>query len=357
MKYIVYCTINIVNNKIYIGVHGTNEPYKFDNYLGCGVYANSPKSYNKGETPFKAAVHKYGPKNFRRITLFVLETLQEALELESKIVDENFLSRKNVYNITLGGGYPPLLEKKVYQYDLKGNFIKEWKSIVSITNELNCNKDMITMVVKDKRSFCKNYWSYNKYEKLNIEKFRTSLFDNYIYRYSKDGILLNTFKSFKEASDFLDLDIRAIKNANYECKLLEGCYYSYNDFEYIKKFSNELYIKNHEIYEYDILNNKINKYKNFNELYLLKHIKFSKLRRSIINRTYIKNCFYDLIEINSENIKCKKRQNVNVLQYDLNGNLIKEWKTITSCMKNGFPSIRKHLIENTEYKGYIFKFK
>ena len=36
MKYIVYQTINVVNNKVYIGVHKTETPYIFDGYLGCG---------------------------------------------------------------------------------------------------------------------------------------------------------------------------------------------------------------------------------------------------------------------------------------------------------------------------------
>lgn len=36
-KYIVYQTINLVNNKIYIGVHKTVDPTVFDGYIGCGV--------------------------------------------------------------------------------------------------------------------------------------------------------------------------------------------------------------------------------------------------------------------------------------------------------------------------------
>lgn len=32
MKYIVYLTTNIVNNKIYVGVHGTKDPTVFDGY-------------------------------------------------------------------------------------------------------------------------------------------------------------------------------------------------------------------------------------------------------------------------------------------------------------------------------------
>jgi len=40
MKYIVYKTTNKINNYIYIGVHKTVNPNVFDNYLGCGCYAD-----------------------------------------------------------------------------------------------------------------------------------------------------------------------------------------------------------------------------------------------------------------------------------------------------------------------------
>jgi hypothetical protein len=79
MKYIVYLTTNIINNYIYVGVHKTDSIDKFDGYLGCGVYTNSPKSYNCQETAFQCAVAKYGPKNFKRKTLKVFETLEQAL--------------------------------------------------------------------------------------------------------------------------------------------------------------------------------------------------------------------------------------------------------------------------------------
>lgn len=38
MKYIVYQTTSKINNKIYIGVHKTEDPDTFDGYLGNGVY-------------------------------------------------------------------------------------------------------------------------------------------------------------------------------------------------------------------------------------------------------------------------------------------------------------------------------
>ena len=68
MKYIVYQTVNKVNNKIYIGVHGT-ETDDFDGYIGNGISIYRPATYMNPKTPFQFAVKKYGVKNFIRTTL------------------------------------------------------------------------------------------------------------------------------------------------------------------------------------------------------------------------------------------------------------------------------------------------
>ena len=103
MEYIVYLTICTVNRKIYVGIHETEDSNVYDQYLGCGVYANKPSSYKKSKTPFQCAVNKYGPKNFRRITLRVYKTRKEASDMEAYIVDEEFIKRSDTYNIKLGG--------------------------------------------------------------------------------------------------------------------------------------------------------------------------------------------------------------------------------------------------------------
>ena len=214
MKYIVYLTTNLINNKIYIGVHGTEDPNKWDHYLGCAVFDNVPNSYNKRQTPFQCAVAKYGPKNFNRKTLRIFDNLQDALDLERWLVCPSFIERTDTYNITLGGGIPPTLEKRIYQYDLDGNFIKEWKSIISITKNFNCNKDRIRMVIDDKRSFEASYWTEEYYEKLDTKEYRPSSRGS-IRQYTTYGKFLKSFKNTTEAAKALDIDRSKITNAIY----------------------------------------------------------------------------------------------------------------------------------------------
>jgi hypothetical protein len=114
MKYIVYQTINKVNNKIYIGVHKTENPDIFDGYLGNGIYVNKPSSYQKGKYPLQNAILKYGIKSFYRITLKEFDSLEEALQLEAILVDSKFIKRTDTYNCTEGGQLPPVTTKQVY---------------------------------------------------------------------------------------------------------------------------------------------------------------------------------------------------------------------------------------------------
>lgn len=103
MKTILYITVNTINNKIYIGVHSTKNPDIFDGYLGCGCYFNQPSTYKNSKTPFQYAINKYGVNAFRRYTLAVFDTAEEAFSLESKIVNEEFIKKPYVYNAIVGG--------------------------------------------------------------------------------------------------------------------------------------------------------------------------------------------------------------------------------------------------------------
>jgi hypothetical protein len=88
MHYIVYKITNIVNEKIYIGVHRTIDID--DNYFGSGV-------------ALKNAIKKHGINNFQKEVLFVFDNESEMFEKEKEIVNEEFVKRSDVYNLTIGG--------------------------------------------------------------------------------------------------------------------------------------------------------------------------------------------------------------------------------------------------------------
>jgi hypothetical protein len=88
MYHLIYQTTNLINNKIYVGVHSTKT--EEDGYLGSGLN-------------LKRAIKKYGKENFQRRILHYCLTEQQAYEIEIQIVDECFVARKDTYNLCVGG--------------------------------------------------------------------------------------------------------------------------------------------------------------------------------------------------------------------------------------------------------------
>lgn len=358
MKYIVYVTTNKINHKIYIGVHQTETPYKFDGYLGCGAFINMPSSYNKNKTHLHNAILKYGVSAFYRITLKVFDTEEEALELEKQLVTEEFVKRPDTYNCTLGGGMPPVLNKIVYQFDLDGNLIRTWNSIKDATSKYEVNKDRITMTIKDHRSFDNCYWSFES--KINVSEYRLSA-RGYVFQYNKDGILLNSFDNATIASQKLDIARDAIINAVFSRTTCCGYYFLRAD-EDINKLLNEksakLLINTTKVYRY-LPDGTFNKeYKSIREAVkdTPKTCHGNIIRAIKHNRTcagykwsYTKS--ETLQPFNSVDLKPVK-----VAQYDLNHNLIKIWDTVTACKKE-FPCCQKVCRkQQKQTKGYVFEY-
>lgn len=161
MKYIVYKTTNLINNKIYVGVHRTNPDIN-DGYIGCGVTKKDKKKNIKG---FPKAVAKYGYENFKRETLFEYPDTEEGMKLayakEAEIVTIEFVKRKDTYNLTVGGQFTvyTTLKKEIAQYTIDGKFIRTWDSVKEAEQMLNLNSISSNLIGKSK--YCGNFqWKY-----------------------------------------------------------------------------------------------------------------------------------------------------------------------------------------------------
>ncbi len=86
--YTVYRTTNNINNKIYVGVHKTENLE--DNYLGSG-------------TAIKRAIKKYDRHNFTKEILHIFDNEKEAYLMESNLVTLEFISESSNYNLAPGG--------------------------------------------------------------------------------------------------------------------------------------------------------------------------------------------------------------------------------------------------------------
>ncbi len=288
IKYIVYQTVNTVNNKIYIGVHETNTPYKFDGYLGCKAWINNPNSYNKSKYPLHNAILKYGVKSFRRSTIQVFDTLQEALELESELVTEEFISRTDTYNTISKNSF--VINRPIYQFDLNGNFIKKWKSELDIRNYYKHDIPMFDIISK-KRIFSGFLWN------LDNQIDRISINGGQICQYNPRGILLNTFKTPIIAAQKLDLDPKAITQAVFKKKKYSGYYFLMSNVDIAEVLINKPKKNKQMIYRYLLTGEFDTQFES-----VLKAVKSvpslskSKLTNSLLNKKQAKGYYWSHIK-------------------------------------------------------------
>ncbi len=191
--YTVYCHI-FPNKKRYVGITKQKIKRRWGNGYG---YICSPLMYN--------AIKKYLWHNIEHKLLYTNLSKKEAEEIEIKLIKEWKTNiRKYGYNIANGGSLAGVytletrlkiskarlgkksseltklrqsishlakinyLSKKVNQYDLDGNFLKEWKCMNEVYRVLNISHQNISKCCMKKRKTAGGYiWKYkevNDYE-------------------------------------------------------------------------------------------------------------------------------------------------------------------------------------------------
>ena len=187
----IYKITNTINNQCYIG-QSKDIQARWSKHLSA--YKTSP------EWKLYRAFKKYGISNFS------FEIIEECKieELNEKEIYwiAYYDSFNNGYNMTLGGeACNGTNDKIVYQYDLSGKFIKEYKSAHEAARALNIQFTNICKVCRGERKTAGGFgWSYEK--KLAIEPIKTIIKHNTpVLQYDKSGNFIAEYKSAREAKN------------------------------------------------------------------------------------------------------------------------------------------------------------
>lgn len=207
LRYIVYITINTINNNFYIGVHLT-DINKYDSYIGCGIYRQSDARKNYR---FHRAVRKYKYENFKRFIICSFDNTdkgkQQAYETEARVVNSDLINNPCCYNTALGGkgSITNSLKKTVYKFSLNGKLLDIYESVTSAASSIKSNnlysvkKSIINNCLGKTNSSFGFYWSYknnfNYHENKTIKS---------IAQYDLNGKFIKKFKSIQEAQKSLN---------------------------------------------------------------------------------------------------------------------------------------------------------
>lgn len=350
MKYIVYCTTCTVNGKIYIGVHKTENPDIFDGYIGNGIEIGW--NIKNPKTAYQYALKKYGYSKFKRSTLYTFDTEEEAYNKEAEIVTIDFIKRRDNYNTAVGGKHSGEHYKYIYQYDLNGNFIQEWFSVQDTAKVFHCYKNRFNIAIKEKRSAFNSFWTNQKLDKLDISDYKLSQHSE-IYQYNTEGELIKIFDSVKDIqSEFPDLTKNSICCAKYNKTPLKGFYFVNADVNILNV------IKQRELI-HNLTDKSVSKYKNGFRVYtypsLAQAAKENNTSSNIIKKSIKNNEGIWSYGFSDKYIYSPSTIGIKVDQYDLEGNYIKTWDSISQCRKE-FPKVREVLKgERTHCKNYTFK--
>lgn len=128
MYYTIYKTTNLVNGKIYIGCHKTNDLN--DGYLGSGKL-------------FKKALSKYGVDNFIKEYIHICDTSEAMFSKEREIVNSDFIANAANYNLKIGGsgGFDFINENRLNTFSRDIDCAKKGRSKCDIILEERYGRD------------------------------------------------------------------------------------------------------------------------------------------------------------------------------------------------------------------------
>lgn len=191
----VYLHTNKINGKYYVGITSKSVNERWQNGYGyCGQV-------------FYRVIKKYGWNNFDHEIIAEHLTREEASAMEQVLILK-LNSMENGYNMSPGGiNQPPIIEtRSVYQFDIHGNLVNEYSSIAEASAKLGIPSPNIICSCTGKVNRAGKYiWKY-KDEIPDIEEFKKSIdisiYDNLepIYQFDMNQNFIKEYSSATEAN-------------------------------------------------------------------------------------------------------------------------------------------------------------
>jgi len=225
----IYCIINVVNNKQYIGSSKNlySRLYNHKRLLRQNKHVNKKlqNSFNKYlEVNFKYFIFEYCDEMFllsKEQDYFntlkpefniTLDAIRNTLSKESRLLQSETRKKR------IASGEIKLSGKEIYQYDLNGNFIKKYDYIKQACIENNIHQSTICRFLNGSSNKGGDYlWSLNYFEKL--KPYIRSKKDN--GKLNKKVKILDyvtkeemfTFDSYKECAKYFNTFSSSISHA------------------------------------------------------------------------------------------------------------------------------------------------
>ncbi len=268
--------------------------------------------------------------------------------------------------------------RKVYQYDLDGNFVAEYENISAASFFMKEKAQSLYFCLNGKYNFSRGFfWSFNYHIKLSNEilnkirkskSYKTLILNNCkIYQYDLDGNFVAEYDNINVVSN----DVIVRMNIK---RILEGRYKTSDSYiwktQFFKKLPKEILNLHHrtnkiEVYVYDINGNFIKKFNNLKDVSdefkinrgtvsnLLNGIRQKQYKNYIFRREYYKKLPKEIL---NQHIDIRFKE---IIQFDLNGKFIKEWSSLKEIRKKyNNSNIASVLTGNrNNASGFIWKYK
>lgn len=355
MKHIVYKTTCLVNNKIYIGVHKTENPDIFDGYLGNAIYKNQTYHIKHPTQAFHYAVRKYGVDNFVREVLFVFDDRKQALLKEAELVNKDFVKLDTNYNVALGGNGGCLVSNSgyiVHQFTLNGQYVCKYDSISDCSKIMEKSNTTINDAIKYKRACAGFLFSYS--ETIDVKEYKITEYNKY-YIYDSKGNFIQGFDSNLEVVKFLDSD-RANLNRAIKCNYkINGYFISTEKLDKIQVTVTKLSGK---LNQYDLDGNYIQSFDTIKQAKETTGLKLASISAAVRKCGQCNGFYWTRTNTPTPTIVIKKHSNEirKVAKYDFEGNLLEIFESVTAA-EFVYPSVRSNLKDKSKScHGFVFKY-